>query len=350
MKLRGRRERNLTVNLKRDQFSEAYLSRLEAGLQLLFQWFASLKPCPNVKWNRVNVNELLCKFVQDMFDVSTPYYLVVHAILAFEKSYPQFHKKLRPTWNSVRTWKLRLDISLRVPIPPQILHAVVLFCITSGLVWDRPSAHIWIPFGIQLWMGFEGLLRPGEMQKVCRKDVSLPSHSAFTFSQCAMILITNPKNRATFGRMQTAIVRQPNLIKWLEWMCVGLPKAARLNPTPLPRLRVLFQSVLEKLHLKKFGLTLASLRAGRATQLYMEGMPLDRIRFEGRWKNMATLEHYIQEAAATTILTSLDVKCEDLLTALIGNLHMLEGPPVQPWCCLFSRDSQFRRLRNLRKP
>ena len=201
MKLRGRRERNLTVNLKRDQFSEAYLNRPEAGLQLLFQWFASLKPCPNVKWTRVSVNELLCKFVQDMFDASTPYYLVVHAILAFEKSYPQFHKKLRPTWNSVRTWKLRLDISLRVPIPPQILHAVVLFCIASG-----------------------------------------------------------------------------------------------------------------------------------------------------RGKNMATLEHYIQEAAATTMLTSLDVKSEDLLTALIGNLHMLEGPPVQPWYCLFSRDSQFRRLRNLRKP
>ena len=311
---------NKGVDLKRDGFSKAYLSRLALGLDLLYRWFCSLQPQPMVLWTRAGVNELLMRFVQDMFDSDVAHYLVVHAVLSFEKSYPHFHKKLSPTWHSIRTWKLRLDVSLRVPMPSQVLHSLVLCCMMLGLVWDTAAAHEWIPFGVQLWLGYEGLLRPTEMHNICIRHISLPSKAGFCYSQCALVLILNPKNKATFGRMQTAVIRNAGLIRWLEWVTAGVPLPARLNTMTVPRMRIMMHKVMQMLHMQKVGLTLASLRAGKATDLYMSGVPLDRIRFEGRWKSMHTLEHYIQEAAATTVLQAVHGHAEFLLGNLMSNI------------------------------
>ena len=70
-------------------------------------------------------------------------------------------------------------------------------------------------------------------------------------------------------------------------------------------MRLVLKQLLRKLRLHKHNLTLASLRAGRATAMYAEGWNTERIRFEGRWKSIHTLEHYIQEASASMVLNSV---------------------------------------------
>ena len=350
MRLRKKNRRPAsTVDLQTDRYSTAYLDRLSAGFLLLSQWFLALRPVPEFVWTRTGVNSLLIRFVQDMFNANAPLYLVTHAVLAFEKHYPHYHRKLAPTWASIRSWKLRSTFGLRVPMPPQVLYSLVLYAFLMGFQLDPLHSHLWLPFGIQLWMGYEGLLRPGELHKVTRRHLSLPSNAACSFVNCVMILISEPKNKGHFGRMQTAIVRHPSLIKWIEWLCTDLPVNARLNTMSLPVMRTQLKIMLRALGLQKLNLTLASLRSGKATALYTEGVSTDRIRFEGRWKSIHTLEHYVQEASAASVLNTISNQSGDLIHTLHANLHLLEHPPKLPWYHYFSRQRQLSKLANLSK-
>ena len=84
--------------------------------------------------------------------------------------------------------------------------------------------------------------------------------------------------------------------------------------------------------------------------LFFEALHLHSfIRFEGRWKALHTLEHYIQEAAATTVLNSLSTYSIDIMDALHANMHMLEGPPQLPWSHFFDRSRQLGRLSRLQQ-
>lgn len=348
--MRRKSNKQSKLNLQESCFSPEYLDRLAAGFNLLRQWFFSQKPPLTITWDRAGVNFVLIMFVQSMYDANAPLYLVTHAILAFDKCYPRFHGKLKPTWNSIKSWKLQRSVSLRVPLPPHLLSSIVLCCLMHGFLWEPWNGHIWIPFGIQLWLGFEALLRPGEMNSIRRKDLSLPSGNPLSFHHCLLVLICDPKNKASFGRMQTAIVRNKSLILWLEWLCGNLPDSARLTPIALNHMRKLFQSILRKLSIHKVGFTLASLRAGKATSMYIEGVPLDRLRFEGRWQSMGTLEHYVQEASAVSVLNSLKPSAVDIISTMLGCSTLLEAPPDKPWQYFFSRNSQLSRLSRLPKP
>jgi len=53
------------------------------------------------------------------------------------------------------------------------------------------------------------------------------------------------------------------------------------------------------------GVTLAGLRSGGATFLYLSGVSLEEVRWTGRWQAARTLEFYIQECAALSLLGQL---------------------------------------------
>ena len=91
------------------------------------------------------------------------------------------------------------------------------------------------------------------------------------------------------------------------------------------------------------GFTVASLRAGRATDLFREVRDVSALRFLGRWKNARSLEAYVQEAMAA--LVSIDLEdCEPLVLALRALEPTFEHPPKQHWSGLFSRKRQYAAL------
>ena len=45
----------------------------------------------------------------------------------------------------------------------------------------------------------------------------------------------------------------------------------------------------------------SSLRPGGATACYLAGMSLEGLMWRGRWESVATLRHYVQEAAAAMV-------------------------------------------------
>ena len=133
------------------------------------------------------------------------------------------------------------------------------------------------------------MLRPSELVNLHRRDITLPSQILLSFSHDVVILIRDPKNRAHFGRMQFAKVTCRPLIAWLEWLCVDLPPSAALFPLSLQTMRSLLKVLTHEIGVSSLGITLASLRTGGATAMFMRGTHIDHLRFAGRWKSVHTL-------------------------------------------------------------
>eukprot|EP00971_Amphidinium_carterae_P028957 569401-Amphidinium_carterae.1 len=73
-------------------------------------------------------------------------------------------------------------------------------------------------------------------------------------------------------------------------------------------LRSMFSALLKFFGLPEgdgLGFTLASLRAGGATWMFQTTRSHDTVRWRGRWASHRTVEIYIQEVAAQTVLPSL---------------------------------------------
>ena len=54
------------------------------------------------------------------------------------------------------------------------------------------------------------------------------------------------------------------------------------------------------------GATPAVLRGSGATHLYLTSEDLAKVQWRGRWSQIRTVEHYVQEVAAQTLVSQLD--------------------------------------------
>ena len=243
---------------------------------------------------------------------------------------------------------------MRVPLPYPVLLAMVLACFSRGFISHRKKAFEWIALGVGLLTGFTGLLRPGELCGAQRGHLTLPSDAVFAFGHKAILAICNPKTKRFNGRMQFSIVDEPLVVSWLEWFSTSVDVDLKLFPFSTASLRVKFKELTQLFGIESCGFTPASLRAGGATRLFVNGCSVDRLRFIGRWKSLPTLEHYIQEATASIVLARLPPAAAALVHQLCLRFPQGPWPPAAPWPCFFSRAPQrvrteAARLRSTRQ-
>ena len=136
---------------------------------------------------------------------------------------------------------------------------------------------------VLLEVGFFSLLRPGELLNLTRQLVSLPGQLLGNAVQYAVVGILSPKNRRQLGRFQFAVCRSQNSTKWLAWLCHGLHPSERLWAGTGSDFRRRFKILLSYLGLEDLRFVPASMRAGGATYLFMNGVDPPRLKFCGRW-------------------------------------------------------------------
>ena len=71
------------------------------------------------------------------------------------------------------------------------------------------------------------------------------------------------------------------------------------------------------------GITWASLRGGRATYMYLSNVPLEEIRWSGRWGSSRTMELYIQEVAGLSVLRHLPIDARHRVSTFAAALSPL---------------------------
>ena len=183
-----------------------------------------------------------------------------------------------------------------VPTPEIVVRALI----TLALLWQWPDVPI------ILVLLFVGMLRPGEALKLRMADFMLPSQPLAPGR--AFVRIKKAKTRKVAGRLQHVRLVQPRLLEVLEAMLERLgPQWSLWRGTAkhfdhCHKALVAFFGISTE---DGTGLTPASHRGGGATWLFEATESLDIVKWRGRWRADRTLDIYIQEVGALSVLPQL---------------------------------------------
>ena len=233
-----------------------------------------------------------------LFAVGAPRYKFVYCLTGIQDIYPHLRPFLSAAWQVDRKWIQYEPGSCRSVISGPIMRAVC----SLALLWDWTA---WL--GVTL-LGFLGMLHPAEFIFLSRSDILLPADTLVD-ERVLYIYIQHPKT-ARFARRQHCKVDDPLALCFIEKVFGSLPSTSRLFPFGASAYRRRWDSIMNRLgvphSLPTRGCTPASLRGSGATHMYLSFDDLGKVQWRGRWAQMKTLEFYIQEVAAQTLVGKLD--------------------------------------------
>ena len=272
-----------------------------------------------------SVSSLLAKFGQALYDAGYARYWLTLAILAVADEDRSLRRELSAAWEVDWAWRALTPAHSHVPMPLELLLALVAL----ALLWR------WHGVATLLLLGFSAALRRGEIHPLSPQHVLLP-HMLGVFSEdFFMVRIFNPKMRRLAARMEHARVEEPGLFAWLQAILQVWPGASPFFVGPPHRLSAVLESLLAFFQVPMVdgvGITWASLRPGRATQLYMKGEPLQRIQWLCRWSASRTLDIYVQEVACLSVLRHVPPAARErvrLFASLVEPLLLREAAALR---------------------
>ena len=330
--------------LRLSKYSVAYRNRLiEGGLavqRFLQSQGLSGKNLLECKASQLDV--ILEQFVSNCHTNRTrkkrDLQIAKHGVLFFQVLRPRLKQRLKQTWATLKAWEELQPSQVRSPIPIALLMGMLCRArINSEIATSRIESRKWMIFSVLVSLGFFGVLRPGELLALRKRDITLPNNISLSLP-CITIGLERPKNFRQLGARQFTSVYHIPTCEWTAWLCSTLEKPEEpLWPTTANEFRKFFRDCGRQLNFTRGRYTPASLRAGGATFLFDEMQDVGRLRFLGRWANIQSLEHYIQSAKANMQMQELSTKAIRKVTLLLkeGNFllklpsHMLKQMPSE---------------------
>ena len=151
------------------------------------------------------------------------------------------------------------------------------------------------------------MLHPAEFISLLRSDLLLPGD---TLNETAAfyVHIRNPKT-ARFARKQHCKIDDPCVLAYVTKVFGALAPNASLFAGGTSAYRRRWDHVLGRLGISvsmpSRGATPAVLRGSGATALCLESEDISLIQWRRRWAQLKTVEHYIQEVAAQSLLAQM---------------------------------------------
>ena len=250
---------------------------------------------------------------------------------------PDVVTTLRPLRRMLRVWQLITPTAFRRPVWREAALALA----TLAVLEHRPR------LAALVLMQFHGLLRPGEARQVRWVDLGFlhpRSHELYpdTFG---VIGIVRPKTRrmSVHSVHQYVTVESSVLAVFLRRLLAQVPSESLEEPIwPGSHhfLRLWWLRSVQRLGLLEFNLTWAGLRAGGATDHWLQNKNLPALRRRGRWSNELTLERYVQEA----IFVQCTLKLPPRVDTTLRRLAELSGQLLSslPESCLVLEEVEAR--------
>ena len=332
-----------TVDLQEARLSPGYKRLLATAFQRLQTWcVVNGETSPDeLSNNAIAMANMLTRHLQYLFENQFGVSAGRQAILCVQLRHRHLRTSLSKAWDSIKSWEQLAPISMRVPVPWLVLEAMFVASLLRGFSAGGALGRDYISFAIGLLIGFDALLRPGELAILTPSKIALPDSRLHGRVASGLLTITNGKNRRVFGRIQMAAIHDTRALRWLSWLIREMPDDARLLPGGTPKFRKIFADVVKDIGVAGLGLTPASLRAGGATHKFSTGsLDLGQLKFRGRWAVLSTLEHYVQECTATLVMLRLGNDTLTRLEKLAQFGERFEFPPAFPWQQFFSRAKQ----------
>lgn len=169
------------------------------------------------------------------------------------------------------------------------------------------QAWKWWRFSALLGIRFYGISRPREALRGLRKDFVLPSDLMHDTPSVAYLKISAPKGRRRGkGRVQHISIQEPLFIRFLEKVFADIAVDQPLYGGSFSSFRKRWDKVLLALDVQPcLRLTPGGVRGGGALFYFQQGMDLNRLMWKMRIKNISTLESYVQELLADSIMAEL---------------------------------------------
>ncbi|CAE7489091.1 unnamed protein product [Symbiodinium natans] len=207
---------------------------------------------------------------------------------------------------------------------------LLLTCLSEGQKVTGWARRIWWATMLASWLAFWGLMRPGEVVNLRKKDLAFPEAVAMGEAALGLvILIRKPKTRRTY-RTQMVLVKEVAVVLWLSWWTAAL----RPNQLVFPMSRRLWgermKEALRRLSLEGCKYTPSSFRAGGATHHYRVNQNIPQLQFMGRWKSLESLKSYIHEALSVHIAQQAPEEGRRKLESAQRFVHLLQQPPHLP--------------------
>ena len=274
-----------------------------------------------------HVDKWLERMVDWAYTHGEKLYWTTLAVLSIQRRFKLSAPLLRCTWAAIKSWRLLQPIQPRVPMTYYVLRCVLVTCLGRVCAVHGPSRLEWMSVMLALWVAFEGMLRPGEVDRLVCGDLCFPEHAELSEGVGLVINIRQAKTRRVWAN-QFVIIRCPRLIAWLQWWCVGLRKRDRLLQVSKRKWGLMLKEILESLSLQTCGMTLASLRGGGACHMFKTTQNFAVLQFSGRWRRPETLHHYLQDALAVHALANAPPQAKELLELAFEHVDSLSHPPL----------------------
>jgi len=237
------------------------------------------------------VVDLVIEFGQDCYDQDAPMYWFRQLILAMQDRCSRWAPDLKRAWRALTAWEAVEPSCPHYPLPQEIWKAMV----TLAIMLEHPRA------AAVLLLGFLGMMRPGEVLRLRRCDVSLPG-DRLEDDGCVFVAIWTHKTRSRGAGAQHAKIADPLAVNWLGRLLavLNLPDDAQVYPASPQSFRRVWDFLLAVLKVTSrsgCGFTPVSLRAGGATAAY-PALGVPEVRWRLRHASEASATRYIQEAGA----------------------------------------------------
>jgi hypothetical protein len=168
----------------------------------------------------------------------------------------------------------------------------------------------WKRFAGILCLCFLGIARPGEPLAALRGELVLPQDMLSEDGSLAYLKIIKPKTRYRGGgRVQHLSVQDSEAVAFLAAVFGSLSPCERLFDCSPAAFRRRWDTILKALNIPKdVGLTPGGVRGGGCVYAFQNGMSLPMLLWRMRIKHLQTLESYLQEVVASTVVSELPVE------------------------------------------
>lgn len=240
---------------------------------------------------------LLQEYGNCLYEEGRALYLYRHLVVLVQQSFQHAKPFMGPAWSMIAKWEKLEPTAHRCPVPEAIFRAVI----SVSLCWG------WRYFAAIVGITFLGITRPSEALFAVRKNLVLPEDRLEPTSTTAYLKIVKAKTSGRGNaRIQHASFDDAKFVSFLETIFRGWSANRRLNACSSSAFRRRWDAVLESLEVPaNCGLTPGGLRGGGCVTAYQRGCEIHRLMWRMRLRHQVTLENYLQEVTASTLVASL---------------------------------------------
>ena len=262
---------------------------------------------------------LLVQFAKDygnyLYATGKSLYVYRHLVVFMQQNFVTIKPYMGLCWTMISRWEMMEPTVHRVPLPAVLFRAMLSICIGWG--WKR--------FASILILGFLGIARPGEPLAAKRREQVLPSDMMSEGPDVVYLKILKPKTRFRGrGLTQHISVHEPVYIAFLESVYRASQPDERLYDCSAGSFRRRWDAILDALLVpRSANLTPGGIRGGGCVYAFQQGTELTKLLWRMRIKHLQTLESYLQEVAASTIVSELPkhsrerIRCAAALTSVL---------------------------------